>query len=217
MARSISIVKRATNVVDLCLVSRPNVVSYNIFAASGFDQTFTKFASVPAFTGLRSPTVACQGMVASQYRGRTRFLFNPNDYTTVVPAVIDSSPFFVQIQQVNADGTTGPIEAMHLILPYSTVQNRVFVLHGNVPAGATIANSLEIQLPMVCCDFEFQDDGSTVIHVAFSPTDGEFVVNQLNFEFTNYRHVKSSSSQVFLRSDGAPSLISMSFALLNNQ
>jgi hypothetical protein len=216
MARSLSITRRRVGLVDLSLQARPNVAAYQFYAAANFDAAFTQFALVPA-GGLRSPSLNTDiQFVVGQFRGLTRFLFDPNDYTTAVPAVNDANPFFVQIKQVSTAGVVGPAEAMHLILPYNPSPNRSFVLNGSAPSEASLANSLEIQLPMLCNDWEFQVNGAADLFVAFEPSGPEFTVNPLSSDFTNYRHVYTKVSQVFIRGNGAPTAINAIFTEYNN-
>jgi len=217
MARSLSVTRRRNHLVDLNLRARPNVAAYQFFAAANFDSAFTQFETVPA-AGLKSVSVPFFGTSSDgEFKGLTRFLFDPSDYTTGTPAVDDTKPFYVQIKQVGTDGTVGPAEAMHLILPYDSTPNRSCVLHGNAPTEADLAHALEIQLPMQCNDWEFQNQGAAICFVAFEPNGPEFAVNPLSSEFTNYRHVFTSISQLFIRGNGAPTEIYAVFTLRNSE
>ena len=215
MARYLSVYRRRTNLVDLFLNVRPNAAFYTFKAADNFDAAFTAFQDVPA-AGFRSPSVIDTGFTDSQFRGKTRFIFNPTDYTPTVAAVDDTKPFYVLISQVDVDGTVHADEAMHLILPYSSQPNRPVILAGVVPIGATIANSVEIQLPMQCQNFKFQVNSGNDLMVAFEPTAPEFVVYPITTNFSTYDQTYPTFSQVFMRGDGGASTMSASFAMRNN-
>ena len=78
MAKSLSVYRRRTNLVDLFLVSRTGAKSYTFKAAVNFDVGAAPIQSVPQ-DGFRSPTAFDSGP-AEGFRGRTRFTFNPADY-----------------------------------------------------------------------------------------------------------------------------------------
>ena len=152
MARSLSLVRRCVNLIDLSLQQRPGVASYKFFWASNFDGSFVQFDTVPA-AGKRSATAANTSPGWGN-RNLTRFIFNPADYS-----IPDNAPIWIQIQAVTVAGVVGPSEAMHLVLPYSAEPNRPLVLKGVVPEAADIATSLEMQLPMQCINIQVQVDG----------------------------------------------------------
>lgn len=215
MARYLSVYRRRVNLVDLFLNARPNAAYYTFKASTNFDAAFTSFQDVPAI-GFRSPSVVDTGFTDSQFRGKTRFIFNPADYTTGVPAVDDTKPFYVLISQVDLDGTVNADEAMHLILPYSSQPNRPIILVGDAPMAADITGSVEIQLPMQCQNFKFQVDVGSNLMVAFEPTTPEFVVYPITVNFITYDQQYPSFSQVFMRGVGGVSTLSASFAMRNN-
>lgn len=215
MARSLSVTRRRSHLVDLNLRARPNVAAYQFFAAANFDSSFTQFATVPA-AGLRSVSVADIGPTDGQWRGLTRFLFDPSDYTASVAAVDDTKPFYLQIKQVSTAGVVGSAEAMHLVLPYNSAPDRPIILHGTAPNQASLSAALEIQLPMQCVDWEFQDQGSVILFVAFEPTGSEFAVNPFATGFTNYHHIRTSASQLFVRGNGGTTEFYASLTLKNN-
>ena len=60
MARSLSIVRRRTNLIDLTIQARPGVGSYRFFSTTNFDIASVLFETVPAF-GKASLTVVNNG------------------------------------------------------------------------------------------------------------------------------------------------------------
>jgi len=107
MARNLSVYRRRPGLVDIAFPARPGAKSYQFQVAPNWDTAMVSFQVVPAF-GFRSPGVPDVGMADGQFRGKTRFLFNPADYTATVPAMDDSKPFYVRIVQTDWDGTVHP-------------------------------------------------------------------------------------------------------------
>jgi len=215
MARNLSVYRRRAGLVDIIFPARPGAKSYEFFASPNWDTVMASFQVVPA-RGFRSPGVPDVGMSDGQFRGKTRFLFNPADYTTAVPAVDDAKPFYVSIVQTDWDGTVHPAEAQHLILPYSPAPNRPLVLKGTAPAGATIASSFEVQLPMQCRNFRFQVNGGADAYVAFEPSGPEVRVPALSVEFTTVDSTFPAGTQLFMRGDGVATVIEVLAEIHNN-
>lgn len=207
--------RRRNGLVDIIFPARPGAKSYLFEAASNWDSAMAPFQVVPA-GGFRSPGVPDIGMSDSQFRGKTRFLFNPSDYTPTVPAVDDTKPFYVHIVQTDWNGTIHGSEAQHLIMPYDSVPNRMLVLRGTAPNGATIANSFEVQLPMQCRNPRIQVDGTNDVFAAFEPSGPEFRVSALSIEFTVLSMTYPSFTQIFLRATGGASVVCVMAELRNN-
>ena len=216
MARNLSVNKRRVGLVDISFPERVGAKSYQFFAASNWDAASTAFQIVPA-AGMRSLTAPDVSAVGSQFRGKTRFVFNPADYTLSVAAVDDTKPFYLTIQQTNWDGTVLPVEAQHLVLPYNPAPNRPLVLRGVAPSGASIANSLELQLPMQCRNFRVQNDGAVDAFIAFEPTGAEVRVPPLSTSFMDLVSVMPSMTQLFMRGSGGTTTISVLAEIHNNR
>jgi len=224
MARYLSIYRRRTNLVDLNLQARVGAASYQFQAASNFDAAFNTFQVVPA-TGFRSVSTPDTGFDGEQFRGPqgaaspvgfTRFKFAPSDYTVAVPAVNDALPFYVRIIQTDVSGVVHPAESMELILPYNPEPNRPVILSGNAPNAASLAGSLEIQLPMQVLNSQFQNNGANDLFVAFEPTGAEFRVPPLSTLQTNLVTTYPSITQLFVRGAGGVTAFNFIGALRNN-
>lgn len=195
MAKSLSVYRRRVGLVDLFLVSRTGAKSYLFKAATNFDAAAVAFQSVPQ-DGFRSPNAFDSGP-SEGFRGRTRFTFAPADY-----GLDDTKPIWIKIQQVNVDGTVSADEAFHLIPPYNPQGRKAVVLAGNAPNGASIAASLELQLPHQMQGLELQNNGSNDLYVAFEPGGPEFKVPPLTTGFTNLSVNYPTVSQLFVRGNG---------------
>lgn len=348
MPRNISVIGRKPNLVDLTLPIRQGVKEYQFFVADNFDSSFFKFATIPV-TGKISSTVSNVGFVGNAFRGLTRFLFNPSDYsdevvlqttislvnalradyeahrvlvgggvhgvadgintitapaasnlasllllvndiatqyeahriltlpalnahtvadalnalTATIPATTaseatalaldiqtqynahriltlptlnthgvadainntsvlltvktfdDTKIFFLRIKQIQNDGTVGPFEAMHVVLPYSSTPNRGFSLVGSVPQAANLSSSLEIQLPMQCNEWGIVNTNNIIpLVLSFEPGMNEVVISpKSTFE---YRRVYTKITQLFIRGDGGDADLSAMFTVFNN-
>lgn len=242
MARFLSLYRRRPNLVDINLQSGPYApmaiglgagkvaASYDFYVGANFDTASpTFFQNVPASGGYRSPSsqAPVAGFDSEQFSQSrtpylTRFKFNAVDYIGAglpftVAGVTDLTPLWLTFIQRNLDGTTNPATAPQLILPYSSVPNRTVILSGTAPSAASLAGSLEIQLPMQVNNIQIQNNGTNILQVAFEPTGPEFTVNpstagaDINL-YTAY----NSSSQLFVRGAGGTTAFNFIGALRNN-
>ncbi|HED06031.1 MAG TPA: hypothetical protein ENI61_05040 [Ignavibacteria bacterium] len=217
MGRSISIYRRKSGLVDLLIRKRVGKTGFRFSAASNFDSTFSQFATV-LNNGTKSKTVpdVYSMTVGDQFRDQVRFIFNPLDYVSLAPALIDSNQFFLRVEARNADGTFDAPEAMHLILPYPIEPRRLVLLRGDVPAATALSNSMEIQLPGQCHDFRIMNEGAVNMLMAFHDNGGEYPVPPLSSEFTTFEQFFSSITQIFMRGVLNSVTISMSLTIRND-
>ncbi len=203
MAKTLSVYRRRANLVDLFLVARQGAKSYLFKSAPNFDVGAAPMQSVPKY-GYRSSSAPEQASSDSQFRDRVRFTFNPSDY-----GLDDTKPFWLRIQQVNMDGTVGPDEAYHLILPYGPMGRKAVVLRGQAPSGASLADSREIQLQHQMQGVSVQNDGSVDLYMAFDPGGPEMRIAPLSSGHVNVLSPYSTISQLFVRGDGATTTFGM--------
>ncbi len=196
MARSISLYRRRAGLVDLTVAQRDGVRAFVFKYASNFDVAPSAIQQVPR-DGYRSKSAFDTG-VAEGFRGKTRFTFNPADY-----GIDDAKPMWLCVQPLNVDGTLGATEALHLVLPYSSQGRRPVVIAGTAPSGASVAASLELQLPGQLQNLELQNNGASDLFVAFEPGGVEYDVKPLSTGFTNLSMVYPAFSQLFVRGSGA--------------
>ncbi len=210
MTRSITLHRRRPNLVDLTLQVRPGITSYKFQSASNFDASFTTFANIPA-SGYASST-AITGFGSEQaYRGLTRFIFNPADYS-----ITDTSPFFVRIIPA-INGVDEPTEAIHMVLPYSSSPDRPVILTGSAPSAGSLSGSLEIQLPGQCRGLEIQNnDAGNDMYVAFEPGGPEHRVPAIATTFTVFTTIVPVFTQLFVRGSGGAVPFNAIMALRNN-
>lgn len=192
MAKSISVYRRRAGLVDLTIAQRVNVLAYVFKQAANFDVGAAAFQQVPR-DGFRSPNAFDSGP-GEGFRGLTRFTFKPSDY-----GIDDTKPIWLKVAPVNVDGSVGADEPLHLVMPYLAQGRRPVVLNGTAPAGATVADSLELNLQYQCQNLELQNNGGSDLFVAFERGGPEFQVEPLSTGFTNLSTVYPAFSQLFVR------------------
>jgi hypothetical protein len=154
--------------VDITLPKRSGVSGFQFQASTDFNGTFNAFQDVPS-NGYKSVTPITLNTQDSQFRGLTRFLFDPTDYTASVAAVDDTTPFWVRIAPIDPYGVVGTPETPQMVLPFSSVPNRTLVLSGSVGLTAE-----ELQLPLTANNFNFEVESGQTLYVAFEPNGAEF-------------------------------------------
>jgi hypothetical protein len=215
MARSISIHRRRLNLVDLFVRQRPGVIGFRFSAGTNFDAAATAFQDVP-IQGTKSPSVPDnQGFDSGQFKGLTRFRFDPSDYVATAAALVDTNPFYLNIAPITSAGV-GSAEAYHLILPFSDAPQRSVMLSGNAPNKADLAHALELQLPMLCNNWEFQVNGGAAMFLAFEPTGAEWQIDPIAGNFTNFAKVYPNVSQLFFRGNGGATAFTAILTERNN-
>lgn len=210
MARTLSIFRRKPGLVHVFLPSRPDIAAYRFEAASNFDQAFTLFETVPTY-GKKSLSVPDIGNIGSQYRGQTHFLFNPADYIVAVPAVDDTKPFFIRIAQVSNSGVVSASEAMHMVLPPLLTPNRTLTLSGTATLTVT-----EIQLPMLCNNMRFQNNGANNLLVSTELNGAQSIIPPISTSGINLTTTYENVSQLFVSSAAGTTTFNALFALRNN-
>lgn len=208
MARSLSLLRRRAGLVDIGVRVRAGVSAYKFQSAANFDQAFTTFATVP-MVGLRSLS-APEGSTDGN-AGWTRFVFSPADYS-----LSDTAPLWLKIIPVDMSGVDGTAEAAHLVLPYSTQPNRAVVVSGVAPGAASIAGSLELQLPGQCQNLHAAVDGAAPMLLAVEPGGAEFRVMTEPGQHITLTTTLQSFSQVFVRGDTVDTEFGLIMALRDN-
>jgi hypothetical protein len=210
MARIFSVYRRKNKLVDLNWPYRPGVASYRMKFAGNFDGVFALFETV-SLNGKQSLTVLNNGYTDNQFRGKTRFLFNPDDYTA--SGLDDTKPMYIKLAPVDFAGVIGADEAMQLILPYSPEPNRALVLNGNAPT----PGPLEIQLPMLVHNMIFTNlDPANVLNVSFEPTGPVYEIGPLATTSSTYPSIYPNASQLFISGAGGVVPINVLASIRNN-
>jgi hypothetical protein len=223
MPRTFSVPRRRINLVDITVPRRDNIIGFRFSASSNFDAAFTAFQVVPndglkalrppVSGGPRTPHIPLPG---NQRNRDVRFVFDPDEYTAGVPVIKDNTPFFIRIESQNPNGTFNSPEAMQLLQPYNSAPHRPVHLFGTVPAAANLTNSLEIQLPMQCDDWEITNSGAAILYIAFERPGFEYLLQPEATVFRSLSQYITAVSQIFVRGGGGPTTLNAIFTLRNN-
>lgn len=214
MARTISTILRYTDTVALFLPRRTGKVGFRFGFARNFDGSFTTFQVVPNH-GYRSPNVLSTTLPGKISDDQVAFVFRISDYTTNFATLIDGVPLYFRVEAQNPNGSFDAPEAMHLVLPTRNPSGS-FVLRGTVPVGAALANSIEIQLPGRCLDWQIKSLGGDNIEVAFDSGGPEYVVIPNTPDGFSLSKTYTSISQLFLRAPASPASMAAIFTINNN-
>lgn len=212
MPRQMSIVRRRPGNVDLTtpdIGGSPPIVEYRFRVSTNFDAAPTNIQDVPR-RGLRSASAVDNGYNDSRFKGKVRFLFNPVDYAA--SGILDTSPFFIAMATRPLNGVFGSFSAQHMIVPYDPSSDPLIVLNGDAPNGATIANSLEIQLPRIVDELIIKNIDAANLHIAFNSGGPEYQINPS----TVLELADISASQIFVRGEGAAVTFNVIGALQNS-
>ena len=205
MSRVFSVNRRRPGLVDIVIPQESGIGSYIFGWSTNFDIAFTDFQTVPTY-GYKSKTVVENSASSSSFRGLTRFVFNPTDYS-----IDDSKYFWLHVKKVPFGGAPGTASAPHLVLPYSSVPDRALNIHGTVGNTTT-----ELTLPCDVSNMSFRVEGTDDLVVAFEPKGEVFLMPPLATRNTIYSSAFPTFNQLFLKSAGVSTEFYASFRMLNS-
>lgn len=153
--------------------------SYDVQNASNWDGVFASMQVVPYSTGTNSarfkPTFmrASSNINANQLKNRTRFLFDPSDYS-----LDDNDVIFLKVNE-SVDGETyeGPIQILMAPRQYQDLRAPL-VLSGTAPAGATQDDALTLQFPRQVVSISVKNLTATPLYVSFGVGSAEFMLEE---------------------------------------
>lgn len=141
---------------------------YNVFTATNWDGLFASMQKVPFRIGHNSPRFATYAMRqastvnAHQLKNRTRFLFDPADYSADDKDVL----FYQTVTVVDGEEITSSIQ---IVLSAQQLQDlrAPLILTGTAPVGATQEDALVLQLPRVMSSFVITNKGGNPLSLGF--------------------------------------------------
>lgn len=200
MQRTLTVNRRRAGIVDTYVPKVAQVVGYRLKAATNFDAAFaTIFTSTNV--GFVGAGVDQRVLESQPLGGKVRMVWNPTDY-----GLDDKQPVWVQLFHVDGGGAETQVSACTLIMPDETQflhrGSGHLLLRGSAPAAATVAGSLQLDLPRLQTDWRILNESSTdAAYVSFEPGGGE---NKLpaNATYSQFHTFKANSPTVFVRSGG---------------
>ncbi len=156
MNRLFRIARRQPHIVDLYTPFVYGVDEYRLKSAPNFDSGLGVLFITASNAGFADPNVPYYKIESQPVRNNVRIVFDPASY-----GIDDSLPFWIQLAQV-IGGVEQPPSALTLVLPSSANKGvGMTLIHGIAPAGATVANSLQIDLPTLMSDFRIHNEDPT--------------------------------------------------------
>lgn len=207
--REFQVVRRRANHVDIVTPRRAGVEGYRFRAAPTFDGTFVDLFTASISAGHLDPAIDRRVLNAlSNSRDHVRCVFDPDTFNGVA-AIVDAHQFWLTFTPIDFAGAPGAESAPGLILPDSVRigSNRV-TIDGNAPNGASLADSLQLDLPGKMQDFRItNNDGANSLFVATARGSGEHKV----LPTATLDWFDGAADTIFVRGDGGAVPIAVSF------
>lgn len=207
MIRRFYVNRRRPGILDMITPIVDGVSEYRLKWATNFDAAPTLFLSAP-LAGYRDPSINPLVLEEINLGNRLRVVFNPTTYT-----IPDDKPFWLTLHHFN--GVETQVTASTLIVPdtvatLSRLQGQI-VVRGVVPSAASLAASLQLDLPRQMSDFRILNEGANPLFVAFDSGGYEFSVPVA----ATYSTFKGMASSLWLRGNGGPTTVSIACTVAN--
>ena len=214
MNRIFSVARRRPGIVDLFTPRVAGVEGYRLKAAANFDGVFATILTAPKFGFLDDVGVDRRVIESQPTGGQVRIVFNPTTY-----ALTDANPIWLTLYHVDAAMVETQVSAPTLVLPDQTqFLTRGYghvILRGDAPNAATVAGSLQLDLPRLLCDWRIlNEEAGTDAYVAFEPGGPEFLLkrNSIQPQFSTFT---AKSGSVWVRGAGATAKLSIEATVAN--
>lgn len=208
MKRIFSVARRRPGIVDLFTPRTTGVEGYRLKASSNFDGVFATILTAPKFGFLDTTGVDQRVIEAQPTNGQVRIVFNPTTY-----GLTDANQFWLELFHVDGAGVETQQSAPTLVLPdqtqFLTRGYGHIVLRGDAPNAATVAGSLQLDLPRLLCDWRIlNEEGATTAFIAFEPGGPEFALppNSTTPQFATFT---AKSGSIWVRGSGAAATLSI--------
>lgn len=154
--RDFSVIRRRANYVDLVTPKRANVFGYRFQAATNFDASYTTLFTIPVSSGYLDPSINQALVNVVNLNDHVRAVFNP-----VTFSLVDTAHFwlrFVPVDAANSAGTPGP--GTLVLTDSERYGNSRIQISGTAPNAATVAGSLQLNLPQASQDFYIKNEAA---------------------------------------------------------
>lgn len=204
MPREFSLTRRRPGVVDILVdidpEKTPPVSAWKFEAAISFNGAFHEIATMSK-GGFRSKTVKDLSY-SDGFRGKVRFVWNPEDFASKVPGIKDAMPIYLRMSTKDlGSGAFGSFGAVHVISPYDSSAHPPVHLSGDAPVAASLSDALEIQLPRNCHQFVFENLGGQNMFLSLNAAGPEYKLKP----GTILELFDTTGSVIFVRSEGSAS------------
>ncbi len=209
--REFQVVRRRANHVDIVTPRRAGVKGYRFRAAPTFDGTFVDLFTANISAGYLDPAIDRRVLNAlANSRDHVRCVFDPNTFNGVA-AIVDDHQFWLTFTPIDFTGAPGTESAPGLILPDSVrIGSNRIVIGGSAPDEASLADSLQLNLPCRVQDFRISNneasDGNSLFVSAAQGSGEHEVLPETTLDWFD-----GAVGTLFVRGGGGAVSISVSF------
>ncbi len=158
MSRDFNVIRRRTGIVDILTPKRANVGGYRIEAAPNFDDSFVALFTAPISSGYLDPSINREVLHSVNCPNQIRMVFNPATFTGTA-GISDTQHFWIRFVPVDFAGSAGTPGNPSLVLTDAEHSgNSRILIAGNAPNGATVANSIQLDLPFTSQDIYIKNE-----------------------------------------------------------
>lgn len=179
MIENFSVVRRATNLVDVLFPKQEGVVGYRLKAAPNFDVSFTTILTANIGAGYLDPRVKRSTLHSMPGTGHVRAAFDPHSFGGTIAGnpnagISDAEQFWLVFAPLDAAGVEGTPSDPCLVLSPSQYRGASLVAFD----GSAPASPLCLRLPRRSKNIVLQNtgEGSKDLVVSFSPGGGEVTI-----------------------------------------
>jgi len=205
--RLFSVVRRRPNMVDIIVPKIQGVEGYRFLSSLNFDGTFNTLFTAPIASGYLDQNINPAVLSSVPGSSLVRCVFDPATFSGVPWNLVDTQPFWLKFQPV--PGTAG---APSLLLPDSAHHGTGRVtISGTAPDESSVADSLEIHLPMSMKDVIILNEepgAGNGLYVAFETGGPEVLLPQGS---PKYDPREGNISKLLVRGSGGTAAFSASF------
>jgi hypothetical protein len=200
MSRKFSVIRRRPNLVDIVTPFVYGVDLYRLKKALNFDGVFAQFLDAPN-VGFCDPAVDRNTLEVHQTNGMVRVTFDPRTY-----GITDTLPLWLELAH-DIGGVETVLSPPTLLLPEAAHHGIYPVtIAGAAPNGASVANSLQIDLPRLMSDIRISNHGlkaGPLLYVATEPGGAETAVPPAVDSGQATLTINGSADTLLVRGDGA--------------
>lgn len=164
ITRDFNVIRRRPHIVDILTRKRVGVQGYRLEAATNFDAVFTPIITADISSGYLDPAINPNVLHTVPNQDQIRIVFNPHTFTGVA-GITDDNHFwlrFVPIDFAGAPGTPG--NPALVITDYEHYGMSRVLIAGDVPQAASVAGSLQLDLPFTSQDLYIKNEDPTGGH-----------------------------------------------------
>ena len=156
MDRTLSVIRRRPNLVDVLVPFVYGVAGYRLRWASNFDAGVWTEILTSTNVGYRDPSINPVVLDAIPTRDRVRIVFDPATYS-----ITDTQSFWVKLSHVSGGGAETVVSAPTLLLPESAHHGiHQVTIQGDAPNAADSSGALQLDLPRLMSDFRIHNEAA---------------------------------------------------------